>query len=59
MMFVALDRIEEFARFLAAHLARQVLIIRGPPILIRALIRIAARGSGGRLTGLLRRLIAF
>jgi hypothetical protein len=36
-----------------------VLIIRGPPILIRALIRIAARGSGGRLTGLLRRLIAF
>jgi hypothetical protein len=35
-----------------------VLIIRGPPILIRVLVRIAARGSAGRLTGILRRLIA-
>src|ERR1700730_13203746 len=65
MPFVSLRRIEEFARILAAHLARRTLAIRRLRIvrgrvraggrLLRAR-RLAGRGSGWRLAGVTRRL---
>jgi hypothetical protein len=69
MPFVSLRRIEEFARFLAAHLTGRALAIRclrivrgrlraGGARLLRAR-RLAGCGSGWRLTGVTRRLIAF
>src|SRR5208282_2851338 len=42
MPFLSLGRIEQLARFLAAHLTGQMLVVRRPRILVRALIRAAA-----------------
>jgi hypothetical protein len=61
MPFLSLGRIEEFARFLAAHLTGQTLVIRSLRIVLRARLRVGARlllarrlagrGSGWRLVG--------
>ena len=68
MPFVSLRRIEEFARFLAAHLTRRALAIRCLRA-VRGRLRAGARllrarrlpgcRSGWRLAGVTRRLIAF
>jgi hypothetical protein len=65
--FVSLRRIEEFARFLAAHLPGLTLAIRSPRIVVSARLRIGARlpvarrlagrGSGWRLAAVVARLI--
>jgi len=67
---VGLHGVEQFARFLAAHLSRDRIVIRGLRIVLRVLIGIArgliltlglafaARGRRLARIGVLRRLIA-
>jgi hypothetical protein len=57
MALVSLRRVEQFTRFLTAHLPRLTLIV--PRLALAGLlIRIAAGRAAGRLARALRRLIA-
>jgi hypothetical protein len=55
MALISFDRIEKLARFLAAHLARQALVIR--PRAIVGVLRSTTAGLRRRLAGTLWRLI--